>query len=804
MLRNYLKTAFRNLWRNKLFSFINISGLTIGITCCLSIYLFVQHEMSYDRFHENADNIYRVYVDGKQGDYEFEIPRVGWPVGPTMKTEFPKIEMVVRVDPKGPLKMECNGQVFRDDLAEVDPDFFELFTFSLIKGDPRTVLEEPGSVVITEKVAKKYFGDDDPMDKLIILENEEQLKVTGICEEIPSNAHFHYDVFTSLAGKDLGEWWMSARVPTYLLLHPDAEPGVLEDKFQILQEKYIAKEVKAYFDQSLGEYHKRGNRYNFHLQGLTSIHLYSNMMSEMEANGDIQYIYIFSSVALLILLIACINFMNISTARSSTRSKEVGVRKVTGASKKHLIAQFMIESMIVALIGLLLAILLVDITIPLLNDISGQTLNRDFLYQRNTISLLVLVWILVGGVSGVYPAFFLSAFNPVTVLKGKLRLGVRSGTLRSILVILQFGISILLMIGTLIIQRQLNFIQNINLGFDKEQVLVIDETSRLGINKVPLFKEDLLTNANISKVSISGSLPFESYGNSVFKAEGAAESDSKLMNLMNADKDFMNTLGFEVISGRGFSKEHATDSMSVLLNESAASAFGWTSETALGKQVGWRDQFTVIGVTKDFHYESLKEHIAPLLIFSYPKLSREHFYSKVCVRIENTTDLKEVMNVVERTWENYANGEPLNYYFMDDYFNDVYKSEQTLGKLFRFFTALAIFVACLGLFGLVSFTTEQRIKEIGIRKVLGASITKLIMLVSKDFARLVLLAMIIASPIAYYIMNRWLQDFAYQTSISWWIFLTAGFTALTLAMVTVGFLAFKAAIANPVNSLRSE
>jgi putative ABC transport system permease protein len=807
MFRSYFKIAFRNLWRNKAFSAINILGLAIGIATCLIIMLFVNNELSYDRFNKKADRMVRVFFQGMMAGQKMNESNVMPPVAHTLKTDFPEVEEATRIRDFGTPRLVYGDKSFREDkFAFVDSNFFQVFTLPLIEGDVKTALLEPNSILITKDVAQKYFGNTDPIGKVIRFKDGKNAacKVTGVIEKVPVNSHFHFDIFASMSG--LGEskeaTWMSSNFFTYLVLQKGYDYTLLEAKLPGVVEKYMGPQLLQAMGITLSEFRKKGNNISFHLQKLTDIHLHSDFPGDLSPTGDIRYVYIFGAIALFMLLIACINFMNLSTAGASKRSREVGIRKVLGSLKLELVRQFLLESILITALALLLSIVFIYLALPVFNDIAGQNLDISFADHPLLAPGLLLFILLTGIIAGSYPAFYLSSFKPAAVLKGKFVSGKGNIGLRSGLVVFQFFISIVLIVSTTVVYQQLSFIQNKKLGYDKDQVMIINNTWML--NKYQeAFRRELVNDSRVASVSSSGYLPAGPSNNNNFFVYPGDQSDQIVKTIRyDVDENYIPTLGIQMLSGRNFSKEFATENAAVILNEAAASAFGW-GEKSVGHFVssntnsGEKVTYHIVGIIKDFHFRSLHERISPLVMRYSPDPGT------LIVKLK-TRNIAGLTAILRKRWSEYGAEEPMSYSFLDERYNNTYQSEQKIGLILGFFAGLTIFVACLGLFGLARFTAEQRTKEIGIRKVLGATVTDVTALLSKDFLKLVVIAFVIASPIAWYMMNKWLQDFAYKIDISWWIFALAAFLSVLITLVTVSFQSITAALANPVDSLRSE
>lgn len=811
MFKNYLKIAFRNLAKNKVFSAINITGLATGIGCFVLIALYVTDELSFDRFNEKAERIFRISSDIKFGGAETRYPFTSDMMGQIFKKDFPEVEDYTRIYTSSGSKLikKDNAFINEEKVGHVDSTFFNIFTLPAIAGDTKTALDEPNTVVITETTAKKYFGTADAIGKIVETnDNTKTLyKVTAVIKDIPSNAHFNFDFLFSM--KNVEYPWgllMSHNFHTYLLLKEGTDLNAFEKRsLDQYVDKYVLPEANQAFGiSSMEEFERSGNRLAYSLTPMLDIHLYSGRPFELSSGGNIRYVYIFSLVAVFILLIACINFMNLTTARSTNRAKEVGIRKVLGTGKKDLITQFLSESTVMALIATLLGIGMVLLALPLFNSVAGKSMQTGNLFTPIFIVFLLLLPFVVGLLAGSYPAFFLSSFKPILVLKGKLKTGGANSGLRSMLVVFQFVTSIVLIIGTIIIYRQLNYIQSKDLGYAKEQVLIINNAYTLGRN-AEAFKQEMLQQPGVENGTLSGYLPTpSSRSDNLFSSSPQLDIKSGFtMQNWSVDHDYIPTLGMELVAGRNFSKAFGTDSLAVILNETTAKSLGY--DDPIGKYVYAADdpetnettKYTIIGVVKDFHFESMKRDIGKLGLFLRRNTGMASF--KI-----NAANASQVIKIAEQKWKAISPQMPFNYWFLDADFNRVYDAEQRVGKIALSFSVLAIMIACLGLFGLAAYIAEQRTKEIGIRKVLGASATSLVAMLSKDFLKLVLISSVIAFPLAWWSMKTWLQDFAYRIEIGWWVFVAAGVIAIFIALITVSFQAIRAALANPVKSLRTE
>ncbi|MEZ0540763.1 ABC transporter permease [Fibrella arboris] len=812
MITNYLKIAWRSLNNQRGFTFINVFGLALGLACCLLISLYVLDELSYDRFNAKADRIYRVNSDLKFGGNDIHFAVAPDPMGPTLKANYPQVEAYVRLHHRG------NGLVKRaggatnlreSDIIFADSTLFDVFTLPLVAGaDPQKALASPNSVVISEAAAKRHFGAGNAIGQTLIFNNTDAYKVTAVMRDMPANSHFRTDFFLTISNDEypLGQW-LSFNHHTYIVLKPGTEATAFARHFDQVIETYVGPQVRQFLGGGMDQFRKSGNTLRFWLTPLTDIHLRSKQVIELAPNGDIQYVYIFSAVALFILLIACINFMNLATARSSKRAKEVGVRKVLGSERGQLIGQFMAESILTASLSLLLAIALVSLAMPLFNDITAKQLTIGRLLTPGMLVGIALLPLGVGVLAGSYPALFLSSFRPISVLKSGVtnRGGSLKGvSLRSGLVVFQFMMSMLLIVGTLVVYRQIHFIQTKKVGFDRERVVTINDVRVLG-QQAEVFKNDVLRLPGVTAGTLSSYLPTPSdRSDSGFFPEGQADR-SKGINMQHwdVDHDYIPTLGMTIVQGRNFSRSFTTDSTGIILNEAAVKVLGvkdplgmriYRFDAAEGKT---RKTYTVIGVVKNFHFESLRANIGALSLVLSPQSGSVSF------RISQT-NVPALLRQIEAKWKQFAPGQPFNYSFLQDSFDQMYRAEQRVGTVVLLFSVLAILIACLGLFGLAAFMAEQRTKEIGVRKVLGASVTSIVGLLSTDFLKLVVVAIVIASPLAWYAMTSWLSDFAYRIDIDWWVFALAGMLAIGIALFTVSFQSIKAALMNPVTSLRSE
>jgi putative ABC transport system permease protein len=792
MIKNYLKTAWRNLMKNKVFSFINILGLTIGITVCMMIFLFIMNEFSVDGFHKNNERIYRVMRgfenEGKRGSVSY----LSGLYGPALQNDFKgEIIKTVRVRPNDNLVKVDDRSFHEKKVYDVDADFFSLFSFPLIKGNATTVLKDPNSVVLTETTAKKYFGSiDHAMGKVIELDKRLQLKVTGIAKDVPSNSHLNFDLVVPLSNyKEDGimRVWIYNGLYTYVLLDPHVSQKQIERRLPPFMEKYLGGDMKKY-----------GFHFTLSLTPIKDVY-FEKVDFDNARHGDKTVVYVFLSIAVLILLIACINFVNLSTIRAVDRSKEVGLRKVLGALRNYLIWQFIGESVLLTTISCVFSVGLLILAMPWLNQLLGYSLTVSW----NALPIylfLVGVIIVVGFLAGSYPAFFLSAFSPIQALKGKLKLGKGGAAFRQALVVVQFSISVFLIVGTMIITKQMRYIKDKQLGYNKEQTVMVRLDNSDIFNNRNVFKTGLQNQSIIQSVSVMSGEPGGFFDIHMFDVQDHAEKWTARTEF--TDFEYVQSLGLKIIAGRDFSASFPTDTTNaVLINRTAAAKLGWTPQQAIGKWIQNTVQDSakrhVVGVVDDFNFQSLKQNMEALVISPAPD-SR-----MVLIRLKGG-NIQAGINGVEKEYKKVASAYPFEYSFLDEQFNELYKKDLRQQTILSVFAMLAIFVACLGLFGLASFTATKRVKEIGVRKVLGSSVQGIVVLLSKDLLKPVLIAACIALPVGYWAMDKWLQNFAYKTSLSWWIFCLAALITFGIALLTVSIKAIRAAIANPVKSLRTE
>ncbi len=805
MFKNYVKVALRNALKHKAFSVINITGLAIGIACSILILIFVTHELSYDTYHENADRIYRLAVRASIGDTQIRQTYSSSETFRRLLTDFPEIEKGVKFLNLGDVPIISGDETFYESrFYAVDAGFFDIFTVPLIYGRPETLLVNPNSMVLSKDIAIKYFGKTNVIGKRVRADFSEgdgpvDFEITGVSESMPANSHFHYDLLASSSTfpdliNDPG--WSSNRFITYLMLEKGISPVSFDEKLKKFTRRHMGEER---YDTWVAQ----GNYWEYYLQPITSIHLTSDLNGEFEANGNQTYVYIFSIISIIILLTACINFMNLSTAKSSLRAKEVGMRKVVGSGKRQLIMQFLSESLVLSYIALAIGIGMVYLLLPSFGHLIGRPLKMNLLENPIIIPMLLALGLFVGLAAGSYPAFFLSSFKPITALSGRGLKGIGKGgaKMRNTLVVFQFSISIFLVVGTLVVFEQMKFFQNTRLGFNQEQVLVVHNADVLGEKTEP-FKQNLRLESGINGASSATTLPGMSFSNIGFGAEGVDKHFT--LNIGICDPHYAETLGLEMERGRFLSPEFPTDTHAAVLNQKAVELLGW--DDPVGKRINnWsqnRGDFTVIGVVKDYHYESLHHEIRPMALFlagGYYQWSQR----VIAVRL-GTQDLSQTIGRINDIWDDFSPANPFNYSFLDDDFNNLYINEKQTQEMFTVFSLLAIFIACLGLFGLASFTVDQKTKEIGIRKVLGASTPGLVAYLNSRFLKWILVANLIAWPAGWAMMNNWLKNFAYRIELNLWMFLTAALLAFVVATATVSFQTIKAAVRNPADAIRTE
>ena len=799
MFKNYLKTALRNLRKQKGYSLLNITGLALGMACCLLIVFYIQHELNYDRFHANADRIYRVTMEGMLNGEPINVAVSPIPMAPSLLAKYPEVVSAARIRKRDSMPVAFAAREFIESgIVYADAAMFEVFTFPLIQGDAKTALDRPYNVVLTESTAKKYFGMEDPIGKFLKFDNQSDFTVTGVIKDVPQNSHLKFDMVCSLEtrfAKSPGlreNWFSDISDYTYIRLNRPEEQKSLEGKLPALLEEKMGRVLKAL-----------KGKMQLHLQPLTAIHLQSKLQWEFGGNGDILYIYIFAAIAVVILAIACINFMNLATARSARRAREVGMRKVVGACRRDLIWQFLGESMSTSLLALIVALVFVKLALPLFKSISGIELAIGVGELAWLIPAFFGLVLFVGFVAGSYPAVYLSALQPVKVLKGGPEAGSGSARFRRLLVVGQFVLSIVMIIGTLIIGDQIRYMKNKDLGFQKYQVLCIRTSDEKILQTLDQVKARLKEIPGVLEVSATSRVPGQGQSTNAVAPEGL--ETGTIYRYINADADYVRTMGMEIVRGRDFSRDLPSDAKdSILLNETAVRKLGW--DEPIGKtikiavDVNKYKPKTVVGIVKDFNFASLRDTIEPLLISNNNELSD---WFSLAVRFK-AVDAGRLIGELKKAWKAISPGKLFDYFFVDELFDAQFRSEERLNKIFSSFSLLAITIACLGLFGLASFLAEKKKKEIGIRKVLGASVGQVVGLLSREFLILVGLAALIAWPIAYFAMNAWLRGFAFRTSLSPWTFLGSSLAVLVISFLTVSYQAVRAASANPVDSLKYE
>ena len=808
MIRNYFTIALRNLLKYRFISFINLFGLTVGIACCLLITTYILHELSYDRYHKNAGSIYRLTrtFNNQDGAVSLQLSTVSPPFSYYLKTDFPEIKQLTRLYDNGITPIRYKEKLLNEEhLYFADDNFPDLFSVKMLKGDPHTALADPYTVVMTEATAKKYFGEEDPMNKVIRYNNQLDLKVTGIYEPFPSNAHVHPPIMVSFntmkdtlvyGEQQLRTNWGNNSFFTYLQLPGHYNPANISARFPAFLNNHMASQYGGAQPSKLT---------SLGLQRLTDIHLYSHTDYEAEPNSDIKRVYVFAAIAFFILLIACINYMNLSTARSALRAREIGIRKVIGAGKKELVLQFLSESVLITLAATVLSFGLLWLAIPWLNAMTDQQLSAAILFKWQVVLPVILAPFVIGIISGIYPALFMSGFQPVKTLKGLFKAGSGNISFRKALVITQFAISIILIITTAIVFQQLHFMQQKSLGFDKERLVIMNYSGALN-KQYEAFRNELLQDAQFKNASRSSRIPsgrlLDNMGASTLSGDSLKPTKTDI-KFVAVDEQFIPAYGMQLAAGRNFSKDYGTDTAGFILNEMAVRSLGWKdAQAAIGKDFKYGNTTGhVIGIVKDFHFESMHQPIVPMIFLELPPAV--NYYNNISVKL-SSNNIPAALQHLENTWKKFAPGIPFQSNFLDQNFETLYKAERKQGTIFTVFACIAILIACLGLLGLSAFSISQRIKEIGIRKVLGASVGSIVQLLSKDFLVLVGIAAIIAFPVAWYAMHSWLQDFAYRISMPWWIFIVSGCIAALVALATIISQAVKAALSNPVKSLRTE
>ncbi len=816
MIKNYLKIAFRNLRKRKTQTFINILGLSTGMAVCLLIVLFIKDELGYDSFHTKKDRIYRVVLERMYPGRSTSYAIIPLSIGEAIKKEFPEVEESMRLFSNrgfGNFFVKINDKIFEEkNVVNADSNFFRVFTAKMLGGDPNTALEKPNSVVLNETTAKKYYGSASAaMGKTMEIDGGASLLVTGVCEDWPEHTHFLFDLLISNATFLNGapQNFINFSANTYLLLKENASAASLESKLPQIVEKYVSGQIEQQFGQSFQQFKSAGNGYHYYLQPLTKIHLHSDLEAELRPNGSQRAVTIFAIIAVFILFIACINFINLSTARSVERAKEVGVRKTFGSERASLVKQFLMESVLICLLSVVLAGVMILLILPLFNQVSGKHLSYNYFLHPAQLFTLLAFSVGVGVIAGIYPAFVLSSFRPIAVLRGKLTTSRYGKSLRNGLVGFQFFISVILIICTLVVNMQMGYVLGDKLGFRKDHVITVERTDLLDRNTIP-FKNEVMKIPGVQNISGTTAVPgTENYFGVSFALLGS--KDAHTGRGLMVDDQYLTALDLKLASGRFFSKEFALDTLGILLNEKAVTELGirgdpigvrlTSPDPQLNAPDGMPYTYTVVGVLKDFHFQTLHQQIAPLFILNVRKFGPIDPLMTIRISADN---FSATVKALESKWKLFVKERPFNYTFLDQSLAELYHAEETTKKIFSVFSILAIFIACIGLLGLIAYTTQQRIREIGIRKVLGASIPNILVLLGKNFFSLILIASLIAFPVGWWAMHKWLQDFAYRVSIPWWIFILAMVLAALVALITISFQAIKAALANPVKSLRTE
>jgi putative ABC transport system permease protein len=806
MLKNLINYSLRSFKRQRSYIIINILGLSIGIACSLLIALFVINEASYDRFNTKKDRIFRMILNGKIGGQEVTTTSSAAVIGPTMANEFPEIEEFLRMTGSGPTVIEYNSQVFTEEhLVEADSSFFNFFTIPVLKGDPKNLLNGPRKLVLSESTAKRIFGNENPIDKPIKIGSDTvRFIVSGVMGDVPGNSHFEANMISSFMTNPRSKdpIWLNNSFSTYLLLKPNSSFKTVEEKIPEMLKKYLGPELQQYMGISLEDFFSKGNKYRFYLQNLTDVHLDPSIQQEFKAASDPKYLIIFGSVAILIVLIAAVNFMNLSTAQASRRAKEVGIKKISGSTRGMLITQFLSESFILSLIALFFALVLIKVTLPYFNDLLGTNLTLGLFRNWYTIPGLILFTVFVGFLSGSYPALFLSSFSPYEVLKGSVRNSQNNGRLRRILVVFQFSVSILLIIGTLIMYRQINFMINKDVGFNKEQVIVLNRAEAVG-GKMKSFKETVKNIPGVVNISSSTAVPGRVNNNNGYMIEG--RKDETFLAVSNfADYNFLETYGMTLVSGRNFDESFSSDKQACLINETAKKAFNITDIEKVRfmnpDDSGKMRYLPIIGVVKNFNFESLRNPIGPYLI----RFQNEgNLWGYISIRL-SVQNISKTTSEIEKVWKGYVSNNPLQYYFVDEDFEKMYIQEKQNAQMAIIFSILAIFVASIGLFGLTSFTVEQRTKEIGVRKAMGSSVSGIYFVISREVFILVSISALIAWPLTYYIAGKWLENFYYRINPGVFSLFAGLAIALGIALITISYRIMKAASINPALSLKYE
>lgn len=818
MIRNYLKIAWRNLLRKKGFTTINILGLATGMAVCLLIVLYVQSELKFDTYHKQADQIYRIALDRKYPGRTNSYAIIPQSIGPAVKSEFPEVKECVRIFDFGGDEenffIRIGDKTWDEkNILFADSNFFKVFTAEFIAGDAKTPLDKPNSVVLNKSTAERYFGSATAaIGKTFQTDAQENnlFNITAVCADWPENVHFKFDLLISVAGFPFirNNNYINFAASTYLLMSPGASAEKLEAGFPIIIKKYVAGGVEQNFGMSLDQFEKAGNGYHYYLQPLKKIHLNSDLEAELGINGSQKAVTIFTIIAVFILVLACINFVNLSTARSVERAREVGLRKTFGSERSSLVLQFLIESVIISLLSAVVAVFLISFLLPVFNELSGKKLSISYFLEPSRLALIIALSIITGMIAGLYPALVLSSFQPIAVLKGRFRSGIQGRWLRNGLVVFQFAISVVLIVSTIVVNQQMKYVMGDKLGFEKDHIVVIKNARAAG-DQTKAFENDLSAIAGVETVSRTTALPGQTqYFGISYNLVGGEEQVTGRGQIV--DEKYAKLLGLELKEGRFFSSAYTTDSFAIVLNEKAVADLGlknpvgtkmYSPDDFLNRPDGSRIEYTVVGVIKDFHYQSLHQKINPLIFNNAIRFGELAPLIAVKVR---AADFSKAISSIESSWKKFVRDKPFSYDFLDQTLARQYRSEQTMQKIFNAFSVLAIFIACIGLLGLAAYATQQRTREISVRKVLGANVGNIVTMLSTDFLKLVFIATLIAFPVAWWMMSSWLDNFEYRTQLSFWIFIVAAIAAVVVALFTISFQAIKAAMANPVVSLRSE
>ena len=800
-----LKLFYRTLVKEQFYAVLNLTGLVVGITACLLILTYVHFEINYDRFHPDYKNIYRIISKGKLFDQELAIPVCGAPTGPVMAETYPQMEVVVRLRPEGSRLFRLhNKNVKEEGVMSADPDFFKLFGIKLIRGNANSALVKPNNVVLTESMARKYFGNSNPVGQTLLVDNDKNWMVSGVCEDVPANTHFNFNFLLSMSSIDDAKspLWISQSFYTYVRLTKNTDPATLENIFPDLVLLHVVPEVEQYLKLNFEEIQKAGMYFGFNLQPISDIHLKSNLRAEIESNGDIKNVWIFSGIALFILIIACINYVNLSTARSARRSKENAVKKTLGSSRTTIMAELLSESVFMTLLAMLLAIILTQTLMPYYSKLTGEPL-VTLLHQFLFFPVALMVAIVIGIISGIYPAIYLSMSKPMDIFRDTQRIRSSKSVFRSGLVVFQFGISLILIVSTMVAYKQLYFINHKDLGFDKDQLFLIQEADYIGKQR-DYYKNELLRIPGVTDVSESSYVPvLPGMNGSTIFPENQSEKVT-MVNFYKVDFNYAKTMGINMANGRFFSPEFPSDTIdAIILNETAVKEFGLDDPLNTHMIIpnpydkNAFKTYQIVGVVKDFHYRTLRQPIEPMAML-YRKRGNNII---VKYDIQNTND---VIKTAQQEFANLNPTEPFQYSFIDERFANMYRDEQRVGKIYFIFAVLAIFTACLGIYGLIAFTTEQRTKEIGIRKTFGASVPRIITMLTKEFIKLILISFVLFAPVAWLVMNQWLNQFAYKTTLDPALFFISGGLLLAITLLTLSYKSIRAAVSKPVNTLRYE